>query len=702
MQRALDAGSVGLVAGLGVAAVVLGLAKLGALSSADARLGLIVAGALPVLGVLVGVVRRVPSLLPAQLLDRSHALASRIANALELSAVKDRTPFVDAAIEDAEAHATSLSPARAMPLRRPRDLGPATLLAVGVVGLSLLEVPREVPVPRAAELEALLLDEDALDGFTSDLQPLLRDRETSEDVRQAARALNQVLEDMADRRLDRTEALRRLQQIESQLAEGRPMSAEQVEEQLREMGRELERSALATAASEALRDADAARAAEAMEQLAERMETETPSRQELDRLREAMERAARENETRRLEEHQREREELERLLRRQREENQTETEEERRLLRRRERELERLSREQQQLEEQRRQLDRLRREMQQTAEELNRQARDRQEQNEAMRRLAEELNRMAREQMSEEQRRELERQMQQLREMIRRMQQEQQQSGGQQGQQQQGQGQQGQGQGQRLQRFVLQAGGGQGNARIRMPGQQGQGQGQQGQGQGQQGQGQQGQGQGQQGQGQQGQGQGQQGQGQQGQGQGQQGQGQQGQGQGQQGQGGQTGGQGQGQGQGGQNGEQVFELTPGGQGGSAVLEMPGMGGSEQGSGGGQGTEPGGSQAGTGHDPNLQGDATDLRSNRQSSRVQGQQSEGPSRSEVILGAANRGFVGQGYREVFTDYENHAEEVLERDEVPPGYRFYVRRYFQLIRPRDAAPAGETPSAPATNGN
>jgi hypothetical protein len=27
------------------------------------------------------------------------------------------------------------------------------------------------------------------------------------------------------------------------------------------------------------------------------------------------------------------------------------------------------------------------------------------------------------------------------------------------------------------------------------------------------------------------------------------------------------------------------------------------------------------------------------------------------------------------------------VLERDRVPPGYRFYVRRYFQLIRPRDA---------------
>jgi hypothetical protein len=81
------------------------------------------------------------------------------------------------------------------------------------------------------------------------------------------------------------------------------------------------------------------------------------------------------------------------------------------------------------------------------------------------------------------------------------------------------------------------------------------------------------------------------------------------------------------------------------------------------------------------------DPTHLRGSRQNSRVQGDQSgEGPSRSEVILGASDRGFVGEGYREVFTDYEGHAEEVLERDEVPPGYRFYVRRYFQLIRPRE----------------
>ena len=38
-----------------------------------------------------------------------------------------------------------------------------------------------------------------------------------------------------------------------------------------------------------------------------------------------------------------------------------------------------------------------------------------------------------------------------------------------------------------------------------------------------------------------------------------------------------------------------------------------------------------------------------------------------------------------RQVFADYRHHAESVVQRDKVPDGYRFYVRRYFQLIRPR-----------------
>jgi hypothetical protein len=66
-----------------------------------------------------------------------------------------------------------------------------------------------------------------------------------------------------------------------------------------------------------------------------------------------------------------------------------------------------------------------------------------------------------------------------------------------------------------------------------------------------------------------------------------------------------------------------------------------------------------------------------------------QSDGPARSEVVLSAADRGFATEGYRKVYGDYRRHAEALLEQDQVPNGYRYYVRRYFQLIRPRGGAP-------------
>ena len=61
-------------------------------------------------------------------------------------------------------------------------------------------------------------------------------------------------------------------------------------------------------------------------------------------------------------------------------------------------------------------------------------------------------------------------------------------------------------------------------------------------------------------------------------------------------------------------------------------------------------------------------------------------EGPSNSEVILAAAEKGFRGGGYKKVFTQYKTVAEEQINKEKVPDGYRFYVHRYFQLIRPRE----------------
>lgn len=69
------------------------------------------------------------------------------------------------------------------------------------------------------------------------------------------------------------------------------------------------------------------------------------------------------------------------------------------------------------------------------------------------------------------------------------------------------------------------------------------------------------------------------------------------------------------------------------------------------------------------------------------RVSGARSAGPVRSQVIYGAAQRGFAGTDYARVHAEYEDHAERELERDAIPAGYRGYVRRYFEAIAPRKA---------------
>jgi hypothetical protein len=60
--------------------------------------------------------------------------------------------------------------------------------------------------------------------------------------------------------------------------------------------------------------------------------------------------------------------------------------------------------------------------------------------------------------------------------------------------------------------------------------------------------------------------------------------------------------------------------------------------------------------------------------------------GGLRREAIRAASDRGFRGAGYRDAFVRYRTVAEEHLEQDRIPNGQRFYVRRYFALIRPRE----------------
>ncbi|MEZ4337383.1 MAG: hypothetical protein R3B82_12240 [Sandaracinaceae bacterium] len=630
-QRALDAGAQLLVVGLGLAGLVVALGKTGALSEGQAWPYLVGAGALPLLGVLFGLLRPVGRPLVAKLLDRSHGLHDRIGNAVAFADEGEPTPFMAAAIADANEKAPTLEPARAMPLRPPVELLVSLGLALGVAGLFLLEVPRtwEERIVHGG-IVPVHVHADELGAYESHLRELLDDPETGDDVRAAAREFNRIIEDLADERLDREESLRRLADLERQLSETRPADMELLADALRELGEDMRRATLADELASALQDADAQRAESEMRQLAEQLRQEDPRRQDLDSLRRAMERAAERRAEDRSSEIERREEEMNRLLQRQREEQREPTPQEQRLLQRRRRELDQLRREHQEAMERQRQLERLRRELSQSAQSLQQQ--DRQQAADQLDRGAEDLNRMARQQMSQEEMEQLRQQLEQLREAIRRAQERQAQNGQGQGQGQQGQQQQGQGRGQgRMDRFVLRARG-QGDGEgipLAVPGQGGRPGQTQGQGQGQD-------------------------------------------------------GQGQGQGQG---GEQQQMMMLGGQGeGNAMLEIPGMGQGQQTGGQGAGPQQPGPGAGTGTDHTPLDDPTRTDATARTVRVEGQQSEGPSRSEVIRTSGQRGFATRAYRDTYSDYRGHAEEVLERDEVPPGRRFFVRRYFQLIRPRD----------------
>jgi exonuclease VII large subunit len=137
---------------------------------------------------------------------------------------------------------------------------------------------------------------------------------------------------------------------------------------------------------------------------------------------------------------------------------------------------------------------------------------------------------------------------------------------------------------------------------------------------------------------------------------------------------------------GGSHGRLRLALGGGGQGVPIPMgSQPGQGanGDPQG----DGHEPGGTNAGTQHDEHIRGASTSIQTRNRTVAVQGQQrGNGTVRPQIIRTAAQEGFTIDGYRDVHAAYWEHAQQVVHAGDVPPGYRSYVRRYFQLIRPRD----------------
>lgn len=635
IDRALRVLPVTLTIGVAVATATIATRKLFPAHLAEHRARQLLAGAAAfvVLSIVIAMVRRLAPRAGTLALDASHRLDGRLGNALAFAALaeNDRTPLMEAAIDDACAHAGDLRPRRAARIRVPPELAVPIGLGAGLAALALVEIRTLRVIPPPKTIDALTMNPDDLELFKDAAKELAK-QEQSPEVKAAVDRFNQLIEDIANRRLDRTEAFRKMEAIERELLKGQEADKKALEDALDETAKDLERSDLAKPVGQSLEKHDLEQAKKELKDLAKKLrENKKPDKAALEKLRKALEEAAkrRKEALAALDEKRSELEEE--LLKRKHQQRDPDAgapePQEQSLLKKKERELERLDREAEQQRRVARQLDRLDRELAKAAEDLMRDlglsAQD-------LEQAAEDMNRMQEEQMSEKEKEELRQRLEELRELLR---------------------QQGQGGKQRM-------------ARMLRFGKRARG----GQGQGQQGQGQDGQDQ-----------------------PGQDGQdGQEGQ-DGQQGQNGQNGQNGKGHG--GQGGQQ-WVLGPGGK----KILIPGMGqGQGQGDGpqggqgsqgnGGQGTDPGGHGIGSGHDGDVKGAATNPKMGTEDVQAQGLDTQqGPSNSEVILSAAEKGFRGGAYKKVYTDYHTQAEQQVNKDDIPDGYRFYVRRYFQLIRPRD----------------
>lgn len=111
-------------------------------------------------------------------------------------------------------------------------------------------------------------------------------------------------------------------------------------------------------------------------------------------------------------------------------------------------------------------------------------------------------------------------------------------------------------------------------------------------------------------------------------------------------------------------------------------------GQGEGQGQGQGSVPGagvGPGMGDGSVEAL-GDPDSMDVETKNERVDAKNGQGLTRSEVIETASQEGFASESYRRVFRDYKSFAQSAMDSDELPEGQRRRVKRYYQMIQPRD----------------
>lgn len=621
-QRALGLGARFATAGLGIAALGVGVLKL---ADAPARgWQLVVCGAaLPFVGGALGLLRPVAPLLTASLLDAAYGLRGLCASAWAFRTVAPdaRSAFMVACVQRAERAAQTARAALAMPLRAPRGWPMQLALALGLLAVGAWDVPRTAAVaPPPPPAKPRPANADDLAALREEIEPVSHDAELDPDLARLAHDLNDILEQLAEGRLDRIEALREIAALDAKLDQGSDDDDETLREALRSLGKALGKEPRTAPLREALAQPDARRAAEELRRLTRAGDASRADHGAAARAAAQLARAAREAGTARDSKRERQLDRLEREAERAAAQSAREgqegrngqgaasrksAEDQERLLQRK-RKLDELRKQVEQEREARRQMEQLSRDLDTAASNLGKDTSD--EGAEAMERAAQQFSRMGASQRSAAERGRMQARLEQLRGMLRQ---------GEGGAQASKGGRDGQSGGQRLSLggfSARAAGSAQGEGRDEAGTQDAQGQGTPVPGA---------------------------------------------------------------NGAPGAEGAQMPGASPSasGQAGNATAQAPGV--------------QGGREAGSGGRPQSADTATSTNTSHVDSRVTGERRAGPTRSEVIVDGARRGFASSEYRAVHQDYREYAERVLEHDRIPGGYRFYVRRYFELIRPRESSP-------------
>jgi hypothetical protein len=562
-----------------------------------AWVGFFIACLVPVAGVLaIWLARRSPHA-GALALDRHHQSADRITNALEFAKLSEseQSPFMQAAIADALLAVERPNVAAAVPLELPRSAAWSVALVFLVVAASFIKPHPPAPPESApavlAPVDPVVLGADDLSFLRESIEEFKPSGDNPE-LTQAVADFNRLVEEMAEKKLDRRELFRRLAEIERSLATG-PEADEALDAGLKDLAEQLEKSPLSRPIADALKEKRLEDAEKAMRELAERLARKDKALDpaELERLRKALDAASTEADGRveRLEQMRREVEAEQRRLLQKKNAKEPATPEQKAEQERQKRRLEKLDRDIADAKSAQEKMSELDKELAKAAQELMRELG---KSAEHLKSGAEDMNRMARQKMSDDEKRQMKQKLEELRELLR--------QGGANKEQHL----------KRLQQFAQRARGEKGGGKD---------------------------------------------------------------------------GQGQ-QGKAGQNGPPRLTLGPGG----TPLPLPGEGGPGPGGrkpGGGDGPS-GGTEAGAGSSPDMKGKATDLDGKTEDVTAAAVDTgQGAASSEVVFGAAEQGFSGARYQKVYTQYRTVAEDVLELDTIPAGYEFYVRRYFQLIRPRQA---------------